>query len=214
MNTLFSLRSPSGVAPRARCQTRQRPVSDAPPDQPQRRVVNRGGHAADLAVAAFADGYLQPAIGDARADPDRRHARPEVGRVDPLDVGAGRAVLQHDALSQPVERGGIGIALDLHEIGFRQLELRVRDPRLETTVVGQQQQPFAIAVEPPRRIDARHIDELRQRRARGRTVHVGELAEHVIRFVEQDYPGHCGALEGLCIVSNGICCTGRLRRRG
>ena len=189
----------SGVAPRAGRQTRHGPVADAPPDQPQRGVVDRGGHAADLAVAAFADRYLQPAIGDARADPDRRHARPEVGGGDPLDVGAGRAILQQDAAPQPIERVLAGIALDLHEIGLGQLELRVRDPRLEATVVGQQQQPFAIAVEPPRRIDARHIDELRQRRARARTVHVGELAEDVVRFVEQDYPGHGGGLEALSI---------------
>jgi hypothetical protein len=161
-------------------------------------VADRRGHAADLAVAAFADRDAQPAIGDARADADRRDARPEIGRGDPFDVGgAGGAVLQHDALPQPVERGLVGLALDLHEIGLGQLELRIRDPRLEATVVGQQQQPFAVPIQPPRRIDPAHVDELRQRRARRGGARVGELAEDVVGFVEEDQAGHGRALEGL-----------------
>jgi len=158
-------------------------------------VADRGGHPADLAVAAFADRDPQPAIGDARADADRGHARPEIGCGDPFDLGgAGGAVLQHDAVAQGIERGLARLALDVHEIGLGQLELRIRDPRLEATVVGQQQQPLAVPIEPPRRIDAGHLDELRQRRARRRRLLVGELAEDVIGFVEEDQAGHGGAL--------------------
>lgn len=158
-------------------------------------MADRGGHPADLAVAAFADRDAQPAIGDARAHADRGDARPEVECVDPFDLGgAGGAVLQHDAVAQGVERGLARLAFDLHEIGLGQLELGIRDPRLEATVVGQQQQPLAVPIEPPRRIDAGHVDELRQRRARRRRLLVGELAEDVIGFVEEDQAGHGGAL--------------------
>jgi len=161
-------------------------------------VADRGGHPADLAVAAFADRDPQPAIGDARAHADRRHARPEVGRVDPFDLGgAGGAVLQYDAVAQGIERGLARLALDLNEIGLGQLELRIRDPRLEATVVGQQQQPLAVPIQPPRRIDARHRDELRQRCARGGRLLVGELAEDVIGFVEEDQAGHGGGFRGI-----------------
>ena len=38
-------------------------------------------------------------------------------------------------------------------------EARVGDARLQSPIVGQQQQPLAIAVKPPRRIDRRYVDE-------------------------------------------------------
>ena len=82
------------------------------------------------------------------------------------------------------------LAFDLDEIGLGQLEPRIGDARLQPAVVGQQQQPFAVAVQPAGGIDAGHIDEVRQRRARGLRCLVGELAEHAIGLVEQDQPGH------------------------
>ena len=44
---------------------------------------------------------------------------------------------------------------------------------------------------------ARHLDRLRQRRARRRRARVSELAEDVVGFVEEDQAGHGGALGGL-----------------
>ncbi len=63
--------------------------------------------------------------------------------------GARRAVVQRDAAAQRLQRGFVGLALDLRQIGFGRLVLRRRNPRLQRAVVGQDQQALAIAVEPP-----------------------------------------------------------------
>jgi len=51
---------------------------------------------------------------------------------------------------------------------------------------------------------ARSIDELRQRRARGGGARVGELAEDVVGFVEEDQAGHGGAWRGFSGIADGI----------
>src|SRR3546814_16569493 len=76
-----------------------RPVSDTPPHQPQRRRADGRGHPAHLAVSAFADGQPEPAVGHGLAEADRRVAGPEGGpetaNVNAFGFGrAGRAVLQ------------------------------------------------------------------------------------------------------------------------
>src|SRR5690606_31681037 len=58
-------------------------------------------------------------------------------------------------------------------------------------VVGQQQQAFAVVVEPTGRIDVRDADEFGERAAR-RLAAIGELAEHPVRLVEQDQHGDRG----------------------
>src|SRR3546814_7750927 len=83
------------------------------------------------------------------------------------DLGAGAAVLQLDAGAQRGERRGARLTLDLHQIGFGHLVPRRRNARLQRAVVGQDQQAFAVAVEPSGGIDPRHVDIVRQRRARG-----------------------------------------------
>jgi hypothetical protein len=84
--------------------------------------------------------------------------------------------------------------------------------RLEAAVVGQQQQPLAVPIEPPRRIYAGYLDELRQRRARRRRLRVGELAEDVVGFVEEDQAGHGGALAVFRIGFDRSCRFARLYR--
>ena len=100
------------------------------------------------------------------------------------------AVFQADALPKLIEAGLRNVALDLDEIGFRQLELGIGDPRLQPAVIGEQEQALAVAVEPPRRIDAGDVDIVRQGRTRRLGAAIGELAQHAIGFVEQDQPRH------------------------
>ena len=83
-----------------------------------------------------------------------------------------------------------GLAFDLHEIGLGQLEPRIGNPRLQPSVIGQQQQAFAVAVKPPGGIDALDGDEFRKRRALRRRACVGELRQDAEGFVELDQPGH------------------------
>jgi len=63
-------------------------------------------------------------------------------------------------------------------------KLRIEQPVLQIPVVGQQQQAFAIGIQPPGRIHAGHGDEVFQSlssRARG----VGELCQHTVRLVKK-----------------------------
>src|SRR4051794_21968568 len=70
--------------------------------------------------------------------------------------------------------------------------LRVRDSRDQTPVVGQHQQPFAVAIEPAGDVDVRDLDKVGQRRPA--MLPVGKLGEHVIGLVEQDQAAGPGFL--------------------
>jgi D-arginine dehydrogenase len=165
-------RTPSGFplpdhAPFARRQPVERPVSDLPAHEAQGRVADGGGHPADLPVAPLAQGQADPAIGHALAKAHRRVARPERGRIDPFGPrGQGHPVVEAHPARKRIERGCVGLALDLHEVGLGGLEARVGDAGLKPPVVGQQEQPLAVAVEPPGRIDAGPVHIVGQRRAR------------------------------------------------
>ncbi|MNR33703.1 hypothetical protein D3C85_1513960 [compost metagenome] len=75
------------------------------------------------------------------------------------------------------------LAFHLHPVGLGQLVLGVGDACLQLPIVGQQQQAFAVTVQPARRINSWHVDEVLQGRAPRL---VAELGQDVERFVEQD----------------------------
>src|SRR3546814_21051876 len=56
-----------------------RPVSDTPPHQPQRRMADGRGHPAHLEASAFADGQPEPAVGPGFAEAVRRVWGPKGG---------------------------------------------------------------------------------------------------------------------------------------
>jgi hypothetical protein len=91
-----------------------------------------------------------------------------------------------DAAAQKRERRVVRYAFDLGEISLLRPVARISDPFLECAIVGEEYQTLAVIVEPPRRIDTLHRDEVGQR-APARPV--GELAEHVERLVEGDQHG-------------------------
>src|SRR3546814_11707834 len=96
-------------------------------------------------VASFADRQPQPAVRHALAEPGRRVAGPERGRLDAFDLrGQGRTVLQPHAMPQRRQRGLVRIALPLDKIGLGHLEAGVGYPRLQAAIVGQQQQSLAV----------------------------------------------------------------------
>jgi hypothetical protein len=60
---------------------------------------------------------------------------------------------------------------------------RIGEPVREGAVVGEEQQPLGIAVEPSRGVDAGDVDVVGERAT---PCAVGELAQDVVRLVEED----------------------------
>ena len=119
----------------------ERPVADA--DQPVHRHAHLGHRAANLAVLALADAHGQPGVGALLA------VEADLHRLEIL-------ALDGDALAQRVEGFGAGPPVHPHAVfaqpaGFGQLE-----PPFQPAVVGQQQQPFGVEVEPPDIENPRH----------------------------------------------------------
>src|SRR3546814_20629043 len=111
-------------------------------------------HPAHLTVSPFADCQLEPTVGYALAEADRRIAGPENGIGNAFDLGRpGKAVFQTNASPQRMQACLCGVAFDLYEIGFGHLEPGISDPRLQPAVVGEQKEAFAIQIEPSRRIE-------------------------------------------------------------
>ena len=127
-------------------------------------MTNCRGHAAHLAVASFFDAQLDPAGWDEFATADRRIAWPWLGQVWQATClcGAGKAILEHEAVAEGIQGWFIGNAFDLHPIGFFQLVLRIGDARLGWAMIGQDHQAFAVAIETTREIKAGRTDVLRQ----------------------------------------------------
>ncbi len=173
-------------APLAGRQAFQAVRADRDPHQAQRGITDGSRHATHLAVAPLGDGDLEPARRDRLAVTDRWIARPKTGLSAAPDLCRSRsAAIENDAAPQLGERRVRRYPLDLHPIGFGQLEARIRESLLQSAVVGEQQQPFAVAVQPPGRVDPRNRDKPRQGSAR---LAIGELAQHAVGFVQRDEP--------------------------
>jgi hypothetical protein len=149
-------------------------------------VADSGGHAAHLAIAAFSEGEFDPAVRHGFAVADGRIARPEVFRLGD-GAGfrwAGAAIAEIDADGEGFQGGGIGDALDLRPVGFRDLVLRIGDARLQGAVIGEDQEALGIIVEPAGGVDAGDGDEFLQRALAA--AFIRKLGEDVIGFVEED----------------------------
>ena len=59
------------------------------------------------------------------------------------------------------------LSLDLDEISLWVFESRVGEPVLKAAVVGEKEQPLAVAVEPADGVDVGDVDEVGQRRVAG-----------------------------------------------
>ena len=97
-------------------------------------------HAANLAVLAFAQRDPQPGAGPLLLD------RFDAPRLD-------LAVAEVNPLEQLLQIVARWLAGDLHEIGLSDAETRMHEPIGQIAVVGEQQQSFAVLVEPAHGVD-------------------------------------------------------------
>jgi len=153
----------------------------------QCRMTHRRRHAPHLTVASLGEDDLDPAGGNEAAKAHRRLARPErrLGDATRLRRTGAGAVEQH-AAAQLLQCVVGDFAVHLHPVGFGQLVSRITELMLQPPVIGEQEQPFAVSIEPAGCIHARCLDVVGKGRS---TFPVGELREDPIRFVEQDE--HC-----------------------
>ena len=93
-------------------------------------------HAPQLALAALVQHHAQPGAVAIPAQQLRLRGR-------------GRAVVQLDALAQAGQRRGVRDALDERLVGLVDAVAGVRQAVRQLAVGGEQQQPLAVAVEPP-----------------------------------------------------------------
>ena len=131
----------------------ERAVGD--PDQPRYRVAEMVEHAADFAVLAL----LQ------------RQGQPGVRSLRPVERGADRAVgdaVDRDARRQRREAGGLDRAVHAHAIAPDPAGRRQFEAAGQPAVIGQQQQPLGIQIEP--------ADRDQPRQTRGQRAEYGRPA--------------------------------------
>jgi hypothetical protein len=141
------------------------------------------GHPAHLAVSTFGQLQLQPGGRDRGTKADRWKARPQIRRfIDSPDFGgAGHAVAQRDTVHQTAQHLIVGETFNLRPVSFDEAMLRVSDLRLPGSVVGEEQQPFTVGVEPASSVNIGDIDKIRQRRT---SAIASELAQDTVGFME------------------------------
>ena len=151
-------------------------------------MADLGRHAADLAIAAFFEGQFNPGIRDVSAVANGRIARPWLwAGIEDASLGRASAVTgEQDSGREPFHGIGGWGAFNLSPVGTRVSELWIGEPVLESTIVGEQDEPFAVVIEPPGGIDIGDIYEIGEcaRCLRG----AGELAHDVVGLVEEDVP--------------------------
>lgn len=158
--------------------------TDGDPDQSQGREPDRRRHPPDLAIAALGQDDLDPGGWFVFADADWWMPRPQVRRrKDPYHCRPGRAVVQHDAVTQRFERMIIWRTVHLHPVNLRKLVFRVSNAGLQGPIVCEQEQSFAVVIEPAGSPNARQPDIIREC---GAPRAVSKLAQDVERLVEQD----------------------------
>src|SRR3546814_19021510 len=74
-------------SPFSRLHVFNRPVADTPSHKSQGRMTDGCRHPAHLTVSPFADCQLEPTVGYALAEADRRIAGPERGIGHAFDIG-------------------------------------------------------------------------------------------------------------------------------
>ena len=112
---------------------------------------------ADLTVFALGQRQAHPRRRDAFAVPDRRVAVGQIRR-NGQDFGLARlgfVSLDRDAIFQPFDRVGRDLPVHLRQIGTGVREFRVEQFFDQTSVVGQQNQTFAVVIQPARRVHVR-----------------------------------------------------------
>lgn len=142
------------------------------------------GHVADLPLLARVQHDPQPRRGDGGpvADGDAPRGQGGFGRQE-LDLGRGQQRPFDDhARPQRGQRLGRGHVLHLHQVGLGQLVPGVGEPVDQVAVVGEQQQPLAVVIQPAGRVDPWHGDVVGQG---GTAFGVGEGGKDVVGLEEE-----------------------------
>ncbi len=103
-------------------------------------MADRLEHPLDLVVAALVEDELDAAAAEA-ARPRRR----------------GEAVVELDAVAQPLQRLLVRVALDLRDVRLLDAVARMGEPVRERAVVREQERSGRVGVEPSDRDDARLV---------------------------------------------------------
>ena len=108
---------------------------------------------------------------------------------------AGWPVLQSNLPAQSLKLRGVWRSLHLNQVTFVHTLLRIRDSVLQSAVIGQQQQAFAVPVQAPGRIDGWDIYVGSQGWARiSRTLSRRELTQNAPGLVEREQQNGSGPL--------------------
>ena len=148
-----------------------------------------GGHATHLAIASLDELEADPAIGDAEAMADGRHARRDIrlGLQPPCPARAGTNPLYRDPCGETCQGVRPGHAFHLRPIDAGMGGGGIEQAAVQAGFVGQEKESLGIRVEATERIDAGRQPKAGQRPV-GRPVG-GELAQDSIRLVEGDEQG-------------------------
>ena len=132
--------------------------------KPQCRMADRGRHAAHLAVFAFGKRDLKPGGRNIFTKADRRCARWKFWLFlqEPRPAGLGPPIPENDPLGQEGYGLRVGKPLHLRPISPRAPEARFAETTLETPIIGENQQPLAVPIEPAAGIDSLGKAEARQ----------------------------------------------------
>ena len=150
-------------------------------------MADSGGHAADLTVFAFGEFEGEPAVANVFPYANRWVAWSDAGRCIETagTAGKGAVVADGHAECECFEGGSVGDAFDLDPVLARVCVPRIEETVDERTLVGEEEQAFAIGIEAADWVDARREFEIRERRPRG-TGLGRELREDAVGFVEGD----------------------------
>ena len=128
--------------------------ANAKAHQPQNRMVHRRQHVANLPFFAFAQGNLKP---DTLGGPlgKRQFDRQPFHRTHAC--GCAASLGQWHARAQRLQLAHRRLLINQHKVCLGVFKRRMRQVMREFTVVGEQNQPFAVQVEPTHRKDAAHL---------------------------------------------------------
>src|SRR6266545_698043 len=172
--------------PFSRRQITQFKAADARAQQPQGRVPDGRRHPAHLAVFAFRQFQINPAIGNVAAEANRRITRRQRRRrlQNPGATWQSLTPPNQDAFFQLPQRLRGRNSLHLRPITATMPVSRMKQPLVQLRFVTEQQQSFAVGIEPADGINVSGKAELRQC-PRFRALRC-ELRNDAVRFVKRD----------------------------
>ena len=133
-------------------------------NQPQCGEAHGCGHPPDLAVASFAEFKTNPAGWNRAAFANRRLAIADclclVLRQQPCFGRTGQAPLNHHASLKLIQLAIGSATLHLNPILPPMAEARIGEALLQPTVIGEQQQAFAVGIEAPSSVNIGNGDPL------------------------------------------------------